>query len=428
MQKTYYSRNLKLYPFYKMISFDLVFYYAISLIFLTNVKGLTASQVLLADSFFLLFKTIFQIPCTILIDKVGKKNSLIFANFAIVMYMILVISCNGFTLYLVADIILALGFVLKGVCESNILYDSIPDSEYKAKIFSKLEGRGTALYFLFEAITSIIGGFLYIINPYIPMIICLIFTILATLLTHLFTHTSTDLSQPNDMFANPESFKMYFKSLLSAFKFIMHSKRLHSLIFFNAVLAGLYPLLATFRRSMLNDISVSAEFQGIIFAVLGLFSAIGSNKSHIIHTKYRNKSLTVLGIPTAFSVVVSGLVIVLGFPYWLMLAIIIICFGTQHFTRGPYYTLIKQYLSSFSTSDMRIKIFSANTLIEGFIGSIISFAGAFLLEYNSTAISSLIIGSICTLLIIILLEYMRTRVGLKPEEYSKKDIHYTEVK
>ena len=50
--------------------------------------------------------------------------------------------------------------------------------------------------------------------------------------------------------------------------------------------------------------------------------------------------------------------------------------------RGDYtvkaQALIKQYLSSFSTSDMRIKIYSANTLIEGLVGSILSFIGAFL--------------------------------------------------
>ena len=419
------KKNIKLYPFYKMISWDLLFYYAISLLFLTSEKKLTASEVLFADSFYLLFKAVFQIPSILLIDKFGKRNSLIFANSCIAIYALLVIGCTGLPVYIIADIILSLGYVIKTNCESNILYDSIPNTENRRKIFAKLDGRGTAFYYVLDSITSIASGFLYLISPYIPMIICLVFALLSTIMSYMFVDTKQITEdKENDKI----TVKKYFKDLLSAFKYILNSRRLRGLILFNAVLAGIFPLLATYRRSLLNDINVPSEFLGIIFAVLGIIAGISSKKAVKFHKKWRNRTLSILGLPSTLSAILFGLVVILDLPYPLMLIIILASFTVQYITKGPYYTLITQYLSSFATSDMRVKISSANSLIEGLVGGLLSLLGSFFLDITTTAYASILIGCICTLSLIAILEYMKKYVGLKPEQYSKRDINYIEMK
>lgn len=420
------KRNLKLYPVYKMISWDLLFYYAISLLFLTSEKNLTASEVLFADSFYLLFKAIFQIPSVIIIEKFGKRNSLIFANSCIAIYVLLVIGCTGLNVYIIADIILACGYVIKTICESNLLYDSIPNTNTKRKLFAKLDGRGSALYYILDAITAVASGFLYCINAYIPMVICLIFTIISIIISYMFV----DIKFNNANISNKSSIgiRNYFKDLLSAFRYILHSRRLRGLILFNAIFAGIFPLIATYRRSLLNDINISSKYLGIIFAVLGFIAGISSSKAIKFHKKWRNRTLSVLGIPYTISMIFAGLAIILDLPHPLMITIILIAFAIQFITKGPYSTLIKQYLSSFATSDMRVKISSANYLIEGIFGATLSFIGSFFLDITSTANASVLIGCICTLALIAILEYMKTRVGLKPEEYSKRDINYIEIK
>lgn len=424
MNKQYSKRNLKLYPLYKMLSWDLLFYYAISLLFLTDQKNLSASEVLFADSFYLLFKSIFQIPSIVLIDKIGKRNSVIFANVCISIYVLLVIGCTGLGIYILANIILSFGYVVKGTCESNILYDSIPNSDSKRKIFAKLDGKGTSLYYIFDSVTAIASGFLYSINAYIPMIICLIISILSIVLSYLFEHTNLD-NKIEEEYVTPAS---YLKDIFSAFKYILHSRRLRALILFNAIFAGLFPLLSTYRRSIYNDLNIPSEYIGIIFAVFGVIAGISSSRANKIHKKHKNKTLSFLGLPTTFSIILSGIFVALDFPFYFMIFMVLLSFAVQYINKGPYYTLIKQYLSSFSTSDMRIKIDSAKTLIEGIVGAILSFIGSFFLEITSTANACILIGCISTLGILFILEYMRTRVGLKPEEYSKRDINYVETK
>ena len=55
--------NMKLFPIHKMLSWDLLFYYTINFLFLTQVKNMNASDVVLTDSFYALFFIQFA-PCS----------------------------------------------------------------------------------------------------------------------------------------------------------------------------------------------------------------------------------------------------------------------------------------------------------------------------------------------------------------------------
>ena len=49
------KQNMKIYSIYRAISLDLIFYYAIEFLFLTQVKNITPSQVVLSVSFYAIF-------------------------------------------------------------------------------------------------------------------------------------------------------------------------------------------------------------------------------------------------------------------------------------------------------------------------------------------------------------------------------------
>ena len=62
------QKNIRLYPTYKMFSWDLLFYYAIIFLFFTQIKGLSTADVMLAEATYPIFKFILMIPSTILIE------------------------------------------------------------------------------------------------------------------------------------------------------------------------------------------------------------------------------------------------------------------------------------------------------------------------------------------------------------------------
>ncbi|MBP3464489.1 MAG: MFS transporter [Clostridia bacterium] len=425
------KKNLKLYYIYKMFSWDLVFYYAISFLFLNNYKGLTSAEIIFADAFYPFFKILFQLPSTILAEKFGKRSAIIIGNISLAIYILFILGCNNMYLLILGNVFMAFGFVLKNLCETNILYDSLPKGTKKQKAFSKIDGRSSAIYYVFEAISCILSGYLYKINPNIPIILCLICTIISLILAHFFSEVPKDINNLDESQVSYKnsvtSLKQYIRNLKNAFKFIFSSGRLRALIYFNATFISIIYLLVSYRRSLLIEIGISSENIGIIFAILGICSGIGSTLTAKINKTFQNKTLTYFGLYYTFSIIISGLVVVLNIPFIPMISLIVLMLSIQFFIKGPYYTLIKQYLGSFASSSMRIKISAASYLIEGLITGLVSFFGAWLLTFTDTAHASIIVGCIAFITIVLLLEYMRPRVGLKAEEYEPSEINFKEV-
>lgn len=421
--------NMKLFPIYKMISWDLLFYYAISFLFLTDAKGISASAILFADSFYPIFKFLFQIPCTTMVDKIGKRKSLIIANISVALYVLILILSNGVSSLIFANFFCAFGFITKSLCESNLLYDSIPKSEKRRSIFSKLDGKGSSYYYYFDAITSSITGFLFVFNPYLPMFICLFFCLISIFIAYRFC----EINKNNvDIKSNNESpivqLKSYLGDLKSSFKFIFRSRRLQSLLLFYGFFAAVMTLLTTYRRSLMKDIGIPSEMFGIIFAAWGILSGFTAGKQEWFHKKFKNKTLSYLSVPYVLSCLIIGLLAFSSLPSNISVPFILALFSLHYIIKGPFWTLIKRYFSSFSTSKNRTKIYAAKDLIESIVTSAISFLGSYLLDITTTTNSFIIIGILFSIILFIILNFMKNRVGLKPEEYKKSDIEFTEIK
>lgn len=429
--------NQKLYKIYKMISWDLLFYYAISFLFLTQEKGLSTSEIIFADAFYPIFKLIFQLPCTMLIEKIGKKKSLILANLSVFTYVLIVMGLSTKYGYIVANVFCAFGFIIKGIAESNILYDSIENSENKRTIFSKIDSSGSSLYYVFDAITSAVSGFLFVVNPYIPMTLCLFLAFCSFILACKFkeipiTENMDSEESAEENFHKNLSFggqlQNYIRNLKQAFKFILKSNRLRALIIFYALFSNLISILTTVRRSLLKELAIPNEYFGILFAVWELVAAFSVRSATRIQNKHGNNTLTFLSISYVLSVIFAGLTsILIGLPPFLVYFIVLCMMSIQYIVKGPFQTLIQRYLGSFSTSTMRTKISSASLMIENITCTIISFMVSYLTNHVSSALSTLIIGVIFMIIILIILHYMKSRVGLKPEEYPESDIKFNEL-
>ncbi len=414
------EKNMQIYPLYKMFGWDLLFYYAIIFLFLTQVKKLSPADVLLTEAAYPIFKLLLFIPLTAFIEKKGKRSSLILANSSIVLSIAILIFAQNIWYVFIAQFFSALGYVIKGICETNMLYDSIPRTSKRGSIFAKIDGKATSYYYYINAITSFVAGFLYIINPYIPMALCLTICIMATVICSEFKEI--------DDVETVEDGKKYIKDTKNSFKFILQSPRLRSLILFGAMFYGLLAILITLRNSLLKDIGLPEQYFGVIFAVLGIISGIATKNQYKFHNKFKNKTLTVLSIPVTISCIILGAVANSNMPFRIIISIVTFLYVVQYIMKGPFYILIKRYLNNFTTHKIRNKISSLYNLIENILRSVVALGTSILLRFTNTANALLIIGSIYTIILGLLLISMKSKVGLKLEEYTEKDIKFLNLK
>jgi MFS family permease len=413
------KKNVRIFPIYKAVSWDLLFYFPIIFLFLTQIKGFSASQVLLADAFYTLANTFWQIPVTRLVDKVGKKNSLIIGNILYSVSIFAMIFIGRYYELLIVQFIYALGYSIKGICEPNILYDSLPSSKKRGKIFSTIDGKSSSYFYIFDAVASIIAGFTFVINGYIPMILCFICCIISTILSFRFNHT-IKIEEKVEVL----DFKIYIGELKESFKFFIKSRRLRCLILLNMLFWGLMFGIVNLRSSMLSEMYVPEQYFGIVFAMLQIAAAYSSRKSGEIHKKFKNKTLTYLCLPVAISCIVIGFIGKDNFSRS-SLILITLLYLLQFFVKGPYINLMTRYINNFTNRDIRTKITALKNLTANLCTAIVSLLCAGLLKITSTANTFIIIGCIMTICIVLLLDYMRDKVGLRPEQYKKEDLKFS---
>ena len=414
--------NAKLYPVYKMFSWDLLFFYSIEFLFYTITKKVTASEVLIINGFYLLFKILMQIPAVTITDFLGKRKSIILGNILLIAYVLILLYFPGAVSIIIADLVFALGYDIKTIAEANLLYDSVSTKGGEG-LYSKLEAKGGSLYYILDGIASLVAGYLFVMNNYIPMLICLTFIVISTILSFGFKDVYEVKIGKKKKIGLSESLKTYGNDLKNSCKFILKSKRMKAFILFQIVLYSLIEIVDTYNSDLLMDIGVPEQQFSMIFAVLTLIGGISLSLKRTIEKKFKNRTLSFLSLMYIGACIVIGIVSSL-WKNETIIPIILIMYAIQKINTSIWYILEVKYLRNFTKEDMRNKITFTYEFIGGIAASVFSVLGGILLGVVNIENAFLIVGLIALVSMLIVLNYMKTRFGLKPEEYTKEDIEF----
>lgn len=412
--------NAKLYPIYKMFSWDLLFFYSIEFLFYTITKGITASQILIINGFYLAFKVLCQLPSVMIADFIGKRKTIILGNIFLIFYMLILIFLPGVFSIVLAFLFYAFGYSLKLNSESNLLYDSV-STRGGDGIYTKLDGRGASLHNILEGVASFVAGFLFVMNNYIPLIICLIFLIISTVLSFFFK----DIYEVKERETKSvkDTIKQYGGELKQAFSFVLKSERMKAFILFQVVFYGFIRIMLTYQSDLLVSIGIPEEEFSMVYAMLTVIGGLSMNLTRPLEKRYKNKTLTVLSMTHIVACVVIG-IISSFFVGRGIIPIIIILLAIQKIANSIWDILEYKYLKNFTNEYSRVKISFAYEMVGALGGSICSFVGGLLLNYVSIGNAYLLVGLAFIILMTLTLDYMRKRFGLRPKEYRKEDIEF----
>ena len=414
-------KNAKLYPIYKMFSWDLLFFNSIEFLFYTITKKVTVSDVLLINGFCLLFKILMQIPAVAITDLFGKRKSIILGNSILILFMILLIVLPGKIGIIISYSVYALAYDIKTIAESNLLYDSVSTKGGEG-LYSELEAKGGSFYYILDGIASLIAGYLFVMNNYLPMFICLGFIVISTILSFGFEDIyKVKKAERKKLIINLK--KEYRKDLRNSFKFILHSKRMKSYVLFGIVFFSLISVIEIYQSDLLINLGIPEEQFSMIFAILALIGGISISLKKPIEKKFKNKTLSFISLIYISSCIIIGIISSM-FVGNGVLPIILIMYTIKTICSSIWDILEFKYIKNFTTEDSRNKITFTYEFILGIAASVYSVFAGFLLKFISIQNAFLIIGLISLACMVLTLDYMRTRFGLKPEQYKKEDIEF----
>lgn len=410
--------NMKLFPIYESIGLDYIFYYGIEVLFLSQVKGISDSNIVLLSSIFSILAILVQIPMSVVENKIGKRKSLLIGNLLRSISIALVIVAPNYAILIISNIIKSIGFALTDISTSPLLNISIPETNKKSSIFSKIYGKGYSKYCYICALSTVFSGYLYTINPYIPLLLCLVFSLFSTIVSYNFIEMK-DIVKENYKKVN---IKESIYDIKDGLKYIIKSPRLKSLMLMLGIIWGLLCLLATYQTTLLKNVNVSATYIGIIAAIVQIITGLTSKKANDFNNKFKNKSLTVLALCMTIGAIMIGIVMILKIPYIVQLLIITLIFCLRHAAKGVYQIVKNRYMNNFAKEDILSKIYAVYSIFANISRALISYVGSVLLLFMDIKYSTLVIGIMFTIIVVLVSLYMKPRVGLTPEEYKRKKI------
>lgn len=338
--------------------------------------------------------------------------------------MVIIMMSGSLFDLIVAEFFGAIAFSIKNVAEPSLLNESIPPSRYKSQIYSRINVKGASGYYTLNAISKVIAGALFVVNGYLPIILSLVILIFVTILSIGFIEPIKKKKKSNATLM----YKVEMKNVKDGFIFVLKAERLKALILCASLIYALLSILQTYHVSLQEDIGLSSFVIGIIAAIGSLVSAYASKGQAQFHNKFRNHSLFIISMILSITTIISGLFGIGAEMNSFLLVIVIGAFLMYTFGLGMFYTIIDKYLRNFSNEKIDTKIFAAYNLFRNVLRVVTGVLASFLLDKLTTVYCMIVIGVIFTIMYILMGKYMKTRVGLSPEEYSKEETRYDELK
>ncbi len=175
------SRNIRLWPILYTIGCDLFFFWVINVAFLTEVKGLSYEQFFMLDLIAAAVDIVTTVPLLYLISRIGNNSSLRIASLLMLVSAVLFTFGNSFALFIIANVLYFKAYqffiVYPIILENNL-------SKYGIKKdFVKYNARARAGYAGLSLLVALVAGYLFNLNAYIPMILCITLTLVAFVLS-----------------------------------------------------------------------------------------------------------------------------------------------------------------------------------------------------------------------------------------------------
>lgn len=367
------KKYLKL-TIWRGLTFDMIMFSAIQLIFLNQVRNINIEQCLLIESMFWYLQTFLQVPGALIVEKIGNKRSTVLGNILWITAICIYFLPGGITLIILAEVFRAIGLVLQGITSMPLL------AKQTGEDYTKVEGNGVFCYFLIDTVLAGASGFVFKINPYLPMLGCLLISIISLTLS----------LQIQDAVLEK---KTETKNSIKDFKLIVKNKFSIYLFAYAFCMCGVLSLPATLNKVYMQDIGIPVEWFGIILAVLSLINGLSAKYNQKIAAILKGKAVAIIATVSLIAYCILGVAYVAFKESLVIFVVIIPIFIIQNMAKQPYRIFMKKYINEKVETRLIPKTVSLYFLIESLgRAGLLLMSGILTSHFNVGLVYLLILG------------------------------------
>lgn len=184
------NRSIKIQPLFSAFSDDLIFLVPIETLFLTITKGLNASQIQFMIMLSMLVGILSRKLLLNISEKIGNLNSLKLGSFLLLMSAIILTISNQFIIICFYKIIFELAFTFLHM--ALIILKNNLQSVNKGADYFKIRNKTKIMYSITTMITSLLSGYLFNLNNYLPMFLQILLCVIMFGMSFLFFEAKTE--------------------------------------------------------------------------------------------------------------------------------------------------------------------------------------------------------------------------------------------
>lgn len=286
-------------PWFMGFSNDLMFYIAINTLFLTAAKNLNASQISFFTTVPCLFYILLQRPFLKIIKKIGNTKSVRLGTIILLLGSIIITFAESYYLMMIGQILYTISFLFKSM--DNVMLKNDLTYLGKKEDYIKYKNKSSIIYSVVTTIIALCAGFLFNINYYLPMYLCIAVCLINVLISFKLTDENEQLNKKETTTTDTKKVNFSLVILLIMFSYG---------IFYATISTGQtnVKLFIQYQLGNYFDIGITATYFSYILVMSRISRVLSNIGFYKIYDKVKDKIGYYLPIlcGTAFLTVIIG--------------------------------------------------------------------------------------------------------------------------
>ncbi len=365
MDETFRANLWKVYIFKFFVS--LHFIGGVLVPFFTDWGGINFTQVMILQSWFMLWIFLLEIPTGTVADFLGRKQSLILACVVNTIAALVYASMPNFYIFLLGEFLWAMSAALLSGADEAFVYDTlkkIGESKKSKKVFARIESFGLAGIMIAAPIGSIIAAKFGLRAPMLLLVVPFTVAFLISL----------SLKEPR--IAQKSESKRYINVLKDGMKFFYKNKILETLAIDMVFIGSIAYFMIWLYQPMLKQAGINIAYFGIIHAAFVASQILIMNNYERLERIFGSKKRLIF-----LSAAITGVMFIIGglttsIP---IVFLVIIIGGGFGLSRRP---LFINYMNKYIPSPERATILSTISMFRRFALVFINPAVGLLVDWS----------------------------------------------
>ena len=392
------NRTIRSYYLFSSFS-DLLIIGPIIVLFMLH-KGLTFTEIMLLQSICALSVFFFEVPTGALADKLSRKVSLCLGAVFYALGLYIYIIGHSFFVFAIGEIIFSLGTAMKSGADTALLYDNLKHEGIEDQ-FQDVLGRGRMYMFIMQGIGSVLGAFVYTLDPNLPMWLSIGFMGVTVAVVFRFEEHAYKVDSDNQSVT-------YIQQIKESGQYAFRQRKIRAVIVYAMAFFIFFRAGFWYYQPYMEAVNLPVSSFGIFFFLFNMVAAVSSHFSGRIIKRTRSFTMMFLALLVFVSFMVLGTLTV-----WVG----VFAMTLQQVSRGLYIPVINKYVNKHIPSEKRATILSFISLSTGLAAGLTLPIVGWIKDHNTIFDAHLILG------VVMLIVFLGVYVYLNKELGKKKYFH-----